>query len=216
MLRPRGTQWGGPYHPVVAGDGALWPARRRRPRGRPGRLAGDDGYLSNGQNCYLDLVPRSNKFGFIPWDQDHSWGEFGYVGTAEKRETASIWKPGAYDNKFLRRVMKVEAFREVYRRKLEEALAGPFTVERLNREIDALAAVVQPAIAAESDFRLERFKLAISTNWVSGPSDGSFNDGSAEGPKAPVHQLKRFIEARTKSVRDQLDGKSEGATMAGR
>src|SRR5204863_3855344 len=102
-----------------------------------------DGYFTDGQNFYLYLDPRSNKFGFIPWDQDTAWGAFAYLGTAEKRENASIWKPAAYDNRFLKRVMKVEAFRSIYRRKLEEGLAGPFTVDRLNREIDRLAAVLR-------------------------------------------------------------------------
>src|SRR5205823_6094352 len=118
-------------------------------------LSSYDGYLANGQNFYMYLDPDSNKFGFIPWDQDHAWGEFGYVDTADHREHANIWKPAAYRNKFLSRVMHVEAFKKVYRHKLEQALAGPFTVERLNREVDALAAAIRPAIAAESDFRLK-------------------------------------------------------------
>lgn len=178
-------------------------------------LSSYDGYLSNGQNFYMYLDPRSNKFGFIPWDQDHAWGEFGYIGSAEKRETASIWKPASYNNKFLKRVLKVEAFRDVYRRKLEQGLAGPFSVERLNREIDALASIIRPAIAAESEFRLKRFELAISTNWVSGPRDGNFNEGTVEGPRTPAHQLKRFVLARTQSVRAQLDGTIEGALLSG-
>ncbi len=178
-------------------------------------LSSYDGYLSNGQNFYMYLDPRSNKFGFIPWDQDHAWGEFAYVSTAEKRETASIWKPASYNNKFLARVLKVEAFRVVYRKKLEEALAGPFTVERLNRDVDMLAAAIRPAVAAESAFRLQRFEIAVSTNWVSGPRDGHMHDGTAEGPRRPAHQIKRFILARTQSVRDQLDGKSEGSLITG-
>jgi hypothetical protein len=172
-------------------------------------LSSYDGYLKNGQNFYMYLDPRSNKFGFIPWDQDHGWGEFGYVGTAELRETASIWHPAAYDNKFLKRVMKVEAFKKIYRAKLEQALAGPFTEEKINQEIDQLAAIIRPAVAAESDFRLQRFETAISTNWVKGPRNGRGMDGM-EGPRAPAHQLKRFIQNRTKSIRDQLDGKSAG------
>ena len=71
------------------------------------------------------------------------------------------------------------------------------------------------AAERESDFRLKRFEIAISTNWVSGPRDGSMNSGTAEGPRAPAHQLKRFIRARTQSVRDQLDGKTEGALISG-
>lgn len=171
-----------------------------------------DGYLSNGQNFYMYLDPRSNTFGFIPWDQDHGWGEFAYVDTTDHRERASIWKPAAYRNKFLMRVMEVEAFKEIYRQKLEQALAGPFTQERLDREIDALAAIVRPAIAAESQFRLKRFDVALSTNWVVGPRDDS---RAQEGPHAPVHQIKRFIGNRLKSVRDQLDGKEEGVLIRG-
>jgi hypothetical protein len=177
-------------------------------------LSSYDGYLSNGQNFYMYLDPRSHKFGFIPWDQDHAWGEFGYVDTTDHREHASIWKPAAYKNKFLARVMKVEAFKEVYRKKLEQALAGPFTVEKLYREIDSLAAAIRPAIAAESEFRLKRFEIAISTNWVKGPRDAP-DFKSKEGPRAPAHQIKRFVEARTKSVRAQLDGKEEGVLIRG-
>ena len=169
-----------------------------------------DGFLANGQNYYLYLDPRSNKFGFISWDQDHGWGEFGYVGTSETRERASIWHPSAYQNHFLHRVMKVKEFRDAYRGHLERALAELFTVERLYGQIDSLAAVIRPAVAAESDFRLERFEQSISTNWLSGP-----RDGQAEGPGAPVRQLKRFIVNRIQSVRAQLDGKSEGVALGG-
>lgn len=178
-------------------------------------LSSYDGYFSDGQNFYIYLDPRSNKFGFISWDQDLAWGAMSIVGTAEKREHASIWNPETYDHRFLKRVMKVEAFRKIYRSKLEEALSGPFTVERLYREIDELAAVVRPALAAEGDFRVERFETAISTNFWQGPRNGKMEDGTAFGPLAPPQQIKRFIEARTKSIRDQLDGKTEGARIYG-
>jgi len=35
-----------------------------------------DCLLSTGQNYYLYLGQRSNKFGFIPWDLDAAWGNF--------------------------------------------------------------------------------------------------------------------------------------------
>ena len=171
-------------------------------------LSSYDGFLTNGQNFYMYLVPDSNRFGFIPWDQDHGWGEFGYVANADQRERASLWQPCSYDNRFLDRVMKVQAFRSIYRKTLERARQDLFTVERLYAQIDALAPVIRPAIAAESDFRLHRFDLAISTNWVTGP-----RDGAPEGPRAPVHQMKRFIANRVKSVQEQLDGKTEGVLL---
>ena len=171
-------------------------------------LASYDGFLANGQNYFIYLDPRSDKFGFIPWDQDHAWGEFGYVGTADLRERASIWQPSTYHNRFLERVLKVEAFRDIYRRRLDHGLKEHFTVAGLYAQIDRLAAILRPAVAAESDFRLHRFDVAVSTNWLNGS-----RDGAPEGPKAPIHQLKRFITNRVKSVRDQLDGKAEGAIL---
>jgi spore coat protein CotH len=171
-------------------------------------LSSYDGFLANGQNYYIYLDSR-NRFGFISWDQDHAWGEFGYVGTADTRERASIWHPSAYQNHFLERVMKVEAFRTSYRKKLEEAIDHLFTVDRLYAKIDKLGAIIRPAVAAESEFRLKRFDQAISTNWISGSRDSR----EAEGPKAPVHQMKRFILNRAKSVRNQLAGKEEGAEL---
>ena len=171
-------------------------------------MASYDGFLANGQNYYLYLNPRDNKFGFIPWDQDHGWGEFGYVATADQRERASIWQPSSYHNRFLERVLKVEAFHAIYRRRLERALAEHFTMDRLYAQVDQVGAIIRPAVAAESDFRLKRFDLALSTNWINGP-----RDGAPEGPKAPVHQIKRFITNRVKSIRDQLDGKTKGAIL---
>ncbi len=173
-------------------------------------LSSYDGFLVNGQNYYMYLDPRSNKFGFVPWDQDHSWGDFGHIGSCQQRETASIWSPSTYDFHFLNRVMKVEAFRAVYRQKLEHALETAFRKDVLYPKIDSLARVIRPAVAAESDFRLKRFDQAVSGEWLPGP-----RDGQAEGPDAPVHQIKRFIENRIVSVRAQLDGKSEGARMTG-
>lgn len=171
-----------------------------------------DGFLSTGQNFYMYLDPRSSKFGFISWDHDHSWGEFRYVRSAEAREQASIWQPATYDFRFLDRVLKVEAFRTVYRKTLERAMAELFTVERLYAQMDEVATVIRPAVAAESEFRLKRFEQAIATEWLPGNRDS----GPSEGPLSRVHQTKRFIAARVKSVQAQLAGKSEGVRLHGR
>lgn len=173
-------------------------------------LSSYDGFLANGQNYYLYLDPRSNKFGFVPWDQDHAWGDFGHVHRTDERENASIWRPALYDFKFLERVMADDAFKAVYRAKLEKALETCFSKEVLYGKIDSLAQRIRPAVAAESDFRLKRFDTAVSDQWVDGP-----RDGQPEGPDAPIHQIKRFIVNRVQSVRDQLDGKSKGRVLHG-
>jgi len=170
-------------------------------------LANYDGFLSDGQNFYVYLDPATGRFGFIPWDQDLSWGGFFLLATARERERASIWHPWVGRHRFLERMLGVEEFRARYRRQLESLLAGAFVPERLHRRIDELAAVVRGPVAAESDFRLSRFEMAVREAPAPPPP------GKAEGANRPVHQLKRFINARLESVRRQLDGREKGVVL---
>jgi hypothetical protein len=111
-------------------------------------------------------------------------------------------------NRFLERVTAVEAFQQLYRRQLEDLLARVFVPGRLNQRIDDLAQAIRSPIAAESDFRLSKFERAISAN----PAERLPGE-SGQGANRPPHQLKRFIAARALSVREQLDGKSQGVIL---
>src|SRR5262249_33471153 len=128
--------------------------------------------------------------------------------TVKQRERASIWHPWVGENRFLERVLAVEEFRKLYRACLEDDLARLFVPGRLSHRIDELAALVRPAVAAESDFRLERFELAVSDHWPEPPP----RDDSGWADR-PVYQIKRFIEKRASSVRQQLDGKTRGMIL---
>ena len=171
-------------------------------------LSNYDGFLSDGQNFYLYLDPVSNRFGFIPWDMDLSWGSFFLLGTLRERETASIWHPWVGQHRLLERVLGVDAFRQLYRAQLEDQLQRLFVPARLNRRIDELAAILHDPIAAESDFRLGRFQQAVSDQ----PRPPR-TDERGRSPNRPPHQLRSFIAARARSVRAQLDGKSEGVIL---
>ena len=171
-------------------------------------LSSYDSFLSDGQNFYLYLHPDSNKFGFIPWDLDHAWGGFYLIATPEERERASIWHPWVGQNRLLERVMAVEEFRRIYRARLEESLSSLFVPERLFKRIDQIAGVIRGPIGAESSFRLERFDKAVSGKWLPRSPDQE-----QMGPNRPVHQLKRFIQTRATSVRQQLDGQSKGMIL---
>ena len=171
-------------------------------------LSNYDGFLSNGQNFYLYLHPVSNKFGFIPWDLDLAWGGFFLIGTARERERASIWHPWVGEHRFLERVMGVDEFRQLYRAQLEDLLARLFVSNRLNSRIDEVARAIRGPIAAESDFRLGKFEQAVSDQ-----RRKPLPDENDQGANRPAHQLKHFIEARARSVREQLDGKSKGIVL---
>lgn len=173
-------------------------------------LSNYDGFFTTGQNYLLYLDPRSNRFGFSPWDLDHSWGEFPFVATADQRERASIWHPWTGENRFLERMLQHGPFRETYRRELERLQATLFLPERLGQRLDELANLIRPFIAEESTNRLAKFEACVTSDWATGPRDGDPMD-----PHRPAYPLKRFFEARSKSIQAQLAGEEEGIQLSG-
>ncbi len=171
-------------------------------------LANYDGILAQGQNYLTYHDPRSNRFGFIPWDLDHSWGEFPFIGKAEDREQSSIRKPWVGENPFLQRLWATPAFEKRYRAELQRLLDTLFTPDRLERRIDELAAVIRPAVAEMPKSRQEKFEHAVS-----GQISNELRDGKNPMDNSrPGWQLKRFIRARADHVRKQLAGEAEGIT----
>lgn len=162
-------------------------------------LSNYDGILANGQNFLIYLDPGTDRFGFIPWDLDHSWGEFPLLGTDQEREHADIWRPWVGENRFLERLMAIPVFKERYRSELGRQIRDLFLPERIIGRLDELAAVVRPVIEAESSERLLRFEAALNTSRSPSPP-----------AEKPVYQIKRFIEVRAQSVRQQLDGQAKG------
>lgn len=167
-------------------------------------LSNYDGIYSNGQNYLLWWDPRHGRFGFSPWDLDHSWGEFGWIGTARDREQASLFHPWVGKNRFLERLFAVDAFQDYYRGHLTEFLDALFVPERLHHRLDELASAIRPAIEEFSADRLQGFESAIEDP----PTEPA--EGAKPGRQGHVHNLKRFITARASSARDQLEGRSEG------
>ena len=108
-----------------------------------------DGLLGPGQNFYLYLHPQTRKFQFLPWDQDHSFGQFGLRGTQEQREKLSLQKPWQGENRFLERVYKTEAFQKPYLARLREFSQTLFRPERFDQQVATLAAAVRPAVQEE-------------------------------------------------------------------
>jgi hypothetical protein len=159
-----------------------------------------DGILGPGQNFYLYLHPKTKKFHFIAWDQDHSFGQM--RGSQDDRERLSINRPWQGDNRFLDRVFKVEAFKKAYLARIKEFSESLFKPERFAKEVDDLAPVLRPAIKKESDQKLERFEAAVAGKQSAG---GEFRF-MGEGAKP----IKGFVVPRSESVSQQVAGKSDG------
>jgi hypothetical protein len=126
-------------------------------------------------------------------------------GSQEDRERLSIDRPWQGDNQFLEKVFKVEAFRKLYRQRLTEFCQTLFKPERFERQVNELAAVIDKAVKDESEERYERFQTAVAGKENIG---GGFMTGGAK-------PIKGFVPARSKSIEEQLAGKSTGNMVGG-
>ena len=169
-------------------------------------VADIDGLMGPGQNFYLHLDDKTRRFSFIAWDQDHSWGQFPGRGSQEQRENLNILHPWQGGNRFLERVMKVEAFRKRYLEVMAEFSRTLFQPARFDQQVDTLAAALRPAIAEESPAKVARFDQAVAGGMVdrNDPFGGRGRFGE------PTKPIKPFVRIRSQSISDQLAGKSAG------
>jgi spore coat protein CotH len=161
-------------------------------------LSDGDNIMDNGQNFYAYLDPKTQKFSFIPWDLDHTFGQFPQHLNQRQRETRPIFPPWYKPNSFLERVFKVPAFRELYLARLREFSRTLFEPGRLAAQVDELAPYLRPAVAEQgrvsrSDI-LDRFDKAIAGKSIDLREFGS-------GDIVPI---KAFAVHRAKFVNDQL------------
>jgi spore coat protein CotH len=159
-----------------------------------------DGILGPGQNLYLHLHPKNPQVRFIPWDQDHSWGQFNRA-SQEQRDKLSIHHPWQGENLFLERMFKVDAFKKLYLARLDEFAKTIFKPERIAEQVDRIAVAIRPAVQEESESKLARFDQVVAGEPVAAP--GPFGGGQTK-------PIKPFARVRTQSVLDQLAGRSEG------
>jgi len=188
-------------------------------------LSALDSILSLGQNFLLYLDPKSNKFQFIPWDLDNSFGTFYMVGTQEERNHLSISQPWQGTNRFLARVFKVEAFQKIYRARLAEFSRTLFQPERFTNQVNAVAAAIRPAVKEESEKsnespeKLTRFDKLVAGEGVEHAGPGGLGPKGIRGgnPRSfgTIEPIKSFVALRAQSIADQLAGKSEGKIING-
>lgn len=161
-----------------------------------------DSILTIGQNYYLLLDPKTNKFSFVPWDKDHTFGSFG-GRTAEDRYHLSVREPWEGRRWFLQRVFKVPAFRDRYLAVMAEFNNGPLKPEKFREKVAEIAAAIRPAVKEESPQKLTRFETVVAGKSLPG---AFFGMGQME-------TLLQFVDARNKSVAEQLAGKREGRLL---
>src|SRR5688572_22436522 len=123
-------------------------------------LASMDSILQVGQNYYVHLDPATDKFVFIPWDLDHSFGRI--FGDQEEMARLSIHTPWPGANRFLERVFNVPAFKDLYLARLREFSGTIFSPQRLAARVDETAAAIRPSVEGESPEKLALFDQAVA------------------------------------------------------
>jgi hypothetical protein len=154
-------------------------------------LSNTDSILGTSHNYYIYLDPKSDKVHFIPWDLNLSMGSFMMAGSVEQQADLSIDEPHAEHSNLVRRLLALDDFRARYRGHVKRIVEHHFTVERMTAEVARLEALVSGAVEEEK-------KLATANE-----------DDRAMGPWRPP-EVPKFVEARLKSIEDQLAGKSRG------
>jgi spore coat protein H len=169
-----------------------------------------DSILAMGQNFYVYLVPETGKFKFLPWDLDHSFGQFGMRGSQEQRENLSIYHPWQGENRFLERVFRLEAFKKFYLARFNEFSRTIFRPERFSKQVDEIAEAIRPAVQQESGEKLDRFDRVVAGEAV---ELGGFG-GRGFGQRPPAKPIKGFVSARAQSVANQLAGRWSGENLS--
>jgi hypothetical protein len=136
------------------------------------------------------------------------------AGTQEQREQLSIEHPWQGQNRFIERMLKVPYFHKIYRARIQQFSGTIFKPERIFAQVDALAPILRPAVVEEGGEKLERFDLALKGETL---FDNNGRGGQAgqrrQGPSAGIKPIKQFVDARSKSLSEQLAGKSGGVVV---
>jgi hypothetical protein len=176
-------------------------------------MANPDSVLEQGQNFYVFLHPTTKKFVFLPWDQDHSFGQFLPWRTIESQQKLDIMQPwpanrfqGApaqwaaqlekLQNNLLIRIYKLDAFKKRYLSELATLTRTLTQPARIAKQVDDLAPLLGPLVAQEpKDARVTMFAEAVGEK----PFKRPFNPSSPD-----IMPIKIFVPARQASVLEQL------------
>ena len=158
-------------------------------------IANADGFFTLGYNYSLYLDPNTNRFVFIPGEQELAFANFLMMGTADQLMDMSIVRPYDGQNRLADRLLAMKDVSESHRKIVKELATTVFRKERLLAGVAAYEAATKAILEREAAARAERAE----------PPAGF---GPPGAPSAP--SLRTFVEKRSLSIADQLAGKREG------
>jgi Ca2+-binding EF-hand superfamily protein len=161
-------------------------------------LSSMDSLLGTGHNHFLFLDPKTNKFVFLPWDFDHSFGAFVFIGSAEELMDLSIRKPSANNHRLIERLFADEKTYGSYKGYLKKLLEKGFTKEEIKKDLTAINKAIDSIKKKETK--------AVAARKEAGGWAGAGMFNRAPGVEA-------FVAKRVVSVDEQLAGKRKGKVV---
>lgn len=162
-------------------------------------LANMDSFFTGGHNAYIYLNPKTNKFVFIPWDMDLSFGGFFMFGTPEQQAEISLVHPYMGQHKLVDRLLAISEINAKYLQILKDLAASSFTKEKLFKNIEEIEKATQAAAAREVKATAARNEPAVMSFGPTGVM-----------PLGDAPDLRKFVVKRVESAAAQLAGKSKG------
>ncbi len=158
-------------------------------------IANADGFFTLAYNYAIALDPASNRFVFIPGDQELAFANFQMMGTADQLLEMSLMHPYGGENRLADRLLAMKDVRDGYRKTLEQLVSSAFRKDRLLASIETFEARTKSILDREAAARRERGEPPVGF-------------GPPGAPAAP--DLRRFADRRTASIADQLAGRRDG------
>ena len=158
-------------------------------------IANADGFFTLGYNYSLFLDPPTNRFIFIPGEQELSFANFGMMGSPDQLMDMSVARPYGGENRLVDRLLAIKEVREAHQKILKELATTVFRKNRLLADAAAIERVTEAIVERENAARAERAEPPV---------------GFGPPGVAPAPDLRTFAEKRTASIADQLAGKKDG------
>lgn len=119
-----------------------------------------DSILCVGHNYFLYLNPTDDKFYFIPWDLNLAFAGWVWLGSPDDLINLSIVHPHVSDNKLIERLLAIDSYNQIYLHHLSDLLATVCAPDKLEKQIDQIAALIKvnekaPATQDAHDFNIK-------------------------------------------------------------
>ncbi len=158
-------------------------------------IANADGFFTLAYNYSLFLDPNTNRFVFIPGDQELSFANFLMMGSAEQLMDMSLARPYGGQNRLADRLLAIKDVSEAHQKIVKDLATTVFRKDRLLTDAAAFEGATKAILEREAAARAERAEPPVGF-------------GPPAAPVAP--DLRTFAEKRSLSIADQLAGKKDG------